>query len=104
MIIKWKVNQYGSLPVDFLEKIYFLIKIVFDPFILSGLFSAFISSFFWMAAMTKFDISYAYPFMILSFVLVFILSIFIFNEPVTAYKIIGLLLIVLGVIVTSRST
>ena len=33
--------------------------------------------------MTKFQLSYAYPFMSLAFVLVMFLSAFFFNEPVT---------------------
>lgn len=53
--------------------------------------------------MTKFEISYAYPFMSSAFVLVFILSVFLFQETITWQKIIGLLLIVAGIIVTSRS-
>ena len=40
--------------------------------------------------MTKFEISYAYPFMSLSFVLVFGLSIFLFQESVTFAKVAGL--------------
>jgi len=43
---------------------------LFDPLIFSGFASAFIASFFWMAAMTKFELSYAYPFMSRVFVLV----------------------------------
>ena len=58
---------------------------------------------FWIAAMTRFDLSYAYPFVSLSFVLVFLLSIWLFQEPATVYKVVGLLLIVSGILVTSRS-
>ena len=53
--------------------------------------------------MTKFDISFAYPFMSGAFVLVFLLSIFLFGEPISWQKTLGLLLIVSGIIVTSRS-
>ncbi|EPY07893.1 hypothetical protein PAALTS15_06604 [Paenibacillus alvei TS-15] len=103
IILKWRINKFGALPADFFEKILFLIKLLLDPLIFSGFFSAFIASFFWMAAMTKFDLSFAYPFMSLSYVLVFALSIYLFQEPVTINKIIGLSFIVIGVIITSRS-
>ena len=53
--------------------------------------------------MTKFDISYAYPFMSSAFVLVFLISVILFNEAITWNKVIGLLLIVAGIVVTSRS-
>lgn len=103
IMLKWRIDQYDNLPPDLFDKMLFLFKLLLDPLILSGLASAFIASLFWMAAMTKFDISYAYPFMSLSFALVFVLSIFLFGEPVTSQKIIGLVLIAAGIIVTSQS-
>ncbi|SEB16442.1 EamA-like transporter family protein [Thalassobacillus cyri] len=103
LILKWRIEKFGSLPLELKDKIVFLFQLLLDPLILSGFLSAFVASIFWMAAMTKFNISYAYPFMSLSFVLVFLLSVFLFGEPVTPQKVIGLSLIVLGIIVTSQS-
>ncbi|WP_313801722.1 EamA family transporter [Cytobacillus sp.] len=103
IVLKWRMQIYNELPVNIVEKVIYLIKLLLDPFILSGFISAFIASLFWMVAMTKFEISYAYPFTSLSFVLVFIISIFLFSETVSVGKIIGLLLVVAGVIVTSKS-
>ncbi|MUV36479.1 putative 4-amino-4-deoxy-L-arabinose-phosphoundecaprenol flippase subunit ArnE [Lentibacillus sp. JNUCC-1] len=99
LILKWKIDQYGALPEALWDKAVFLIQLLFNPWILSGFAAAFIAALCWMAAMTKFDISYAYPFMSLSFVLVFIISAFLFAEPVTLQKSIGMALIVLGIIV-----
>ncbi len=103
LILKWRIMSVGSLPDGFVDKVLFLLKLIFDPFIFSGFAAAFIASFFWMAAMTKFELSFAYPFMSGAFVLVFILSVLFFNETVTWQKIIGLSFIVLGIIITSRS-
>ena len=104
IVLKWRMNGIGgALPEGLSDKIIFLFKILFDPWVFSGFFAAFVASFFWMAAMTKFDISYAYPFMSSAFVLVFLLSVVLFEESVTWQKVTGLLLIVAGIIVTSRS-
>lgn len=103
LILKWRIARYGSLPGNFQEKIHFFGSVLLDPFILSGLAAAVIASLFWIAAMTKFDLSFAYPFMSLSFVLVFFLSIWAFHEPMTLQKSIGLALIVAGVIISGRS-
>ncbi|MCC2249972.1 MAG: EamA family transporter [Bacillota bacterium] len=99
LILKWKIDQYGSLPNAFMGKINFLLQLLLNPWILSGLFSAFLAALCWMAAMTKFDISYAYPFMSLSFVLVFILSAVLFGEPVSPPKIVGFSLVIAGIII-----
>jgi len=103
IVLKWRINGVGSLPEGTIDKIIFLFKLLFDPWVFSGFFSAFIASFFWMATMTKFDISFAYPFMSGAFVLVFIFSIFLFNEPISWQKVSGLTLIVFGIILTSKS-
>ena len=103
IVLKWRVIRYGALPDDFGGKLTFFFKVLLDPWIISGLISAVVASFFWIAAMTKFDLSYAYPFMSASFVLVFFLSIWFFQEPVTVSKVAGLLLIISGILVTSRS-
>ncbi len=103
LILKWRISQYDALPLQFNEKLIFLAKLFLDPFLVSGLAAAFIASLFWILAMTKFDISYAYPFMSLAFVLVFLFSVFVFEEAINAYKVIGLAFIVLGIIITSRA-
>ncbi|WP_408006212.1 EamA family transporter [Pseudalkalibacillus sp. A8] len=103
LVLKWRIAKFGSLPEGWKDKLIFLLQLLFDPLIFSGFISAFIASLFWMAAMTKFNISYAYPFMSLSFVLVFLLSVILFQEPVTVHKVVGLALIVIGIVVTSQS-
>jgi multidrug transporter EmrE-like cation transporter len=102
MIIKWRIPLHGDLPGEAIPKIIFLLKLFFDPFIVSGFVAAFLASLCWMAAMTAFELSYAYPFMGLTFVLVFLASVFLLGEQATGHKIFGLALIVLGIIVTSR--
>src|SRR5699024_12209791 len=79
LVLKWKINDYGSLPAAFLDKITFLMQLFLNPWILSGLLAAFLEALSWMAAMTKFEISYDYPFMSLSFVLFFIFFVFFFE-------------------------
>jgi len=102
IIIKIRIGDYGQLPPEFLPKISFLLKLLGDPLILSGLFSAFVASVFWMAAMTKMRLGIAYPFIGLNFVLVFLLSIFLLKEPFSVYRLIGVLMIVAGIFVASR--
>lgn len=81
----------------------FIGKLLLDPFVLLGLAAAFIASLFWMFTLTKFELSFAYPFTSLSFVLVVVASAVFFHEPITAYKIIGLACIMLGIVILSRS-
>ena len=102
LILKWRIGFYGELPPTYFEKFMFIFHLLIDPFILSGLISAFIAALFWMAAMTKFDLSHAYPFMAINFVLVLILSGLLFNEAITMLKVIGISLVVIGIFVGSQ--
>ncbi|WP_427875205.1 EamA family transporter [Flavobacterium sp. MMS24-S5] len=102
IVLKWRLNQLGSLPDGIKEKLFFLLKALLDPFIFSGFCSAFLASLCWMAAMTHFEITKAYPFMSLAPALVFIIGILFLGESFTIGKVVGLLLILLGTIVTVK--
>src|SRR5436853_3984081 len=101
LVVKWQVGKAGAFPTTGSERFYFLLRLVFNPWIMSGVAGAFLAMLCWMAAMTKFELSYAYPFMSLAFVFVLILSSLLFHETVTTMKVMGLVLIVLGIIIAS---
>lgn len=102
LILKWRMNDLGEMPLGILNKLIFLVYLVFDPWIFSGFFAAFLASLAWMAAMTRFDLSHAYPFMSLNFVVVLLLSGWLLSEPMTLQKCLGVGLIVLGTVVAAR--
>ena len=104
LIIKWKMATFSfDSNATMYDKFIFAFSMLFDPYIIISLILTLLAGLAWMIAMTKFDISYAYPFTMFGFVLVLILSAFLFNEPITWHKIIGLVLIMLGILVSSQS-
>ena len=102
LILKWRIASVGAMPEDSLAKLKFLFMLIFDPAIFSGFLAAFFAALAWMAAMTRFDLSHAYPFMSLNFVVVLVLSAWLLDEPVTLNKVIGIALIVVGTVVAAR--
>ncbi|MDG2992410.1 EamA family transporter [Candidatus Synechococcus calcipolaris G9] len=102
MIIKWQVSLAGPLPQQTAEKLLHLAYLLLNPWIISGFAAAFLAALSWMAAMTKFPLSYAYPFMSFAFVLVLFLSAVFFKEPITLPKMLGMAAIVFGIVVGSR--
>jgi drug/metabolite transporter (DMT)-like permease len=102
LVLKYEINSVPSIP-DGLPLIGFLAKfVIFRPLVLSGLLSGLLAAFAWMAALSKFELSYAYPYMSLNFVVVVVLSFILFAEGINAYKLVGLVLICIGVFVVSR--
>jgi uncharacterized membrane protein len=103
IVLKWRLNAL-ELPSPVFDKILFLLKSIFDPYIFSSFFSAFLASLTWMLALKEFELSKAYPFMSSSFVIVVILSYFFLKETISIEKTVGCILIIAGIIVISRAT
>ena len=102
LVVKWQVAQAGPYPLATSERLIFLLKLLLNPWIISGVAAGFFALLCWMIAMTRFDLSFAYPFMSLAFIFVLILSAIFFRETVTMPKMIGVMLIVAGIIIGSR--
>ncbi|MDR1452189.1 MAG: EamA family transporter [Helicobacteraceae bacterium] len=68
-----------------------------------GALSFALSFIFWIMALSKYEVGFAYAFFSLGFVIVAICSYFIFQEQMTPLKIIGIALIVIGIICVARS-
>jgi uncharacterized membrane protein len=102
LILKTRISKYGALPDDMFGKVKHLLWLLLDPGIFSGFVAAFLASLAWMITMTKFDLSYAYPFMSLNFVIVIILSYWLLGEPLSLNNVIGVGFIVFGTIIVSR--
>jgi multidrug transporter EmrE-like cation transporter len=102
LILKQQVNTLTSTPAG-IDLIPFYFKfIITRPLVLSGFFSAVLASLAWIAAISRFELSYAYPFMSLNFVVVVILSLLLFGETMNPFKISGLFLICVGVLILSK--
>jgi len=104
LVLKWRVNTLSfTLPDGLDSKLKALLSLVFDPFVLTGLAAGFLASIAWMAAMTKFELSAAYPFMALNFVIVMIIAIPLFGESLSIGKLVGTALIVAGTVLVGRA-
>ncbi|MBC7939784.1 MAG: EamA family transporter [Chitinophagaceae bacterium] len=103
LILKWRMDQAGPLPAGWAGGLGHLLRLLIDPAVLSSFAAAFAASLAWMAAMTRFELSYAYPFTSLSFVIVLVLSTSLFGENLTVQKVLGVGLIVAGTLLASSS-
>lgn len=103
LIIRWQVSKAGVMPAAAGARVLFLLHMLLNLWVLSGFVAALIAALAWMAALTKFNLSFAYPFMSLSFVIVLALSALLFGEPLTPHKIVGMALVIVGLFISSRS-
>ncbi|AEF85006.1 transporter [Treponema primitia ZAS-2] len=78
-------------------------KIISNIFLWLSIFCYILSAFVWMAVLSKVEVSFAYAFNSLGFVIISVSGYFLFNENITCLKIIGFILICSGVYCVSRS-
>ena len=58
---------------------------------------------FWLVALSRVELSYAYPFASLSYVLMLAASWFLFRENITAVRLLGTVVVGIGVFLISTS-
>lgn len=102
LVMKWRVSRAGALPADWPHRLTFLAGLLCDPWVISGVIATFVGGLCWMVAMTKVELSYAYPFIGLVFVLILVSSSVLFHEAITPAKVIGVLLVIAGILVVGR--
>ena len=102
IVLKWQVNLAGPLPGTWPERGVYVARLLINPWVVTSLASAFLGMLAWMMALTKVELSYAYPFTSLSFLLILLASGWLFDEPVTPAKLLGLAFIVAGIVISSR--
>ncbi len=103
LLIKIGINRIGMVnsgSYDFLKQ--FFLGVIKSPMILTGLFLYVISAAIWLIVLSVVDLSFAYPFLGFTYVLVLVLSKFILKEDVNPLRWIGAVIITIGVIVISR--
>jgi uncharacterized membrane protein len=98
----WKLgmNSIGSIDSFSLVEI---VKIFLNLYIILGLIMYGLGTVFWLIALSNKDLSYVYPFIALTFIIVLFFSKFLLHEEVGTYRIIGTLIIIIGLIVVVRT-
>ena len=103
LIIKWQMSAFSFNDYEtWQDKFALAFSMFLNPYIIISLTLTLLSGVTWMIAMTKFEISYAYPFTLLGLVLVTTFSVIFFGESVNTYKISGIVIIILGIILISK--
>ena len=74
-------------------------KLISNPFLWLGIIFWFLNLIAWLYSLKFFDLSYAYPFLSISYVGIILMGRFIFKEHLDKDKIIGIIFISLGAII-----
>ena len=103
LLLKHGMNNVGSLDLTGWHAVPQLIRTFTNLYVLIGFVLIFGGSIFWLSVLSKAQLSWAYPMLSMSYIIVVFLSALFFNEAVTAWRIAGVLTIVAGVFMVYRS-
>lgn len=93
----------GQIEFQMRQSIALVGRMLTSPSLLLGLAFYATSTFFWIIALSKVDLTYAYPMLSIGYVLVFFLSWILFKEAVTPIRLLGTIVICMGVYLLSIS-
>ncbi|MBL8162737.1 MAG: multidrug resistance protein [Anaerolineae bacterium] len=99
LTLKAAMNSLGSLQLS----VETLVRMATSPLLLVGVAIFGISTLLWLFALAKADLSFAYPFLSLTYIVVLFGGAILFHEAVTPMRVIGFAVIVTGVWIVARS-
>ena len=102
LVMRWQVGAAGEPPLDGPGKMRFVLTLLVNPWVLSGIVATFFAGVSWMLAMTRFEISYAYPFISLNYIVILAAGILLFNESLSQQKILGTVIVIVGIALISK--
>jgi uncharacterized membrane protein len=97
----WKIgmNAVGAIENFSISGI---ISMFINPLVILGLIMYGLSTVFWLIALSQKDLSYVYPFISLTFIIVLFLSYFVLKEQISTARIVGTIIIVGGLMIIVR--
>lgn len=103
LLLKYGMSQMGALELSMAAVPSILWKMGTSAYVVGGL-AVYVSGiFFWLLALNRVDLSYAYPFASLSYVLIFLSSWLMLKEEISVMRVMGMLVICLGVFLVAMT-
>jgi drug/metabolite transporter (DMT)-like permease len=103
ILLKRGMSSMGPLTLSLDQVGGIIWRIATNPYVVVGLLIYVCGTLFWLVALSRVDLSYAYGFASLSYVAMLAASWFLFHENITPMRLLGTLVVGLGVLLVSRS-
>ncbi len=103
ILLKRGMLSLGPLDFSASSPLVTIFRVVFQPFVFGGLCVFVISMASHLYVLSKAELSFAYPFLSLAYVVVLAFAWFAFDEQVGLLRIAGVALICLGTVLVARS-
>lgn len=103
VLLKKGMGSMGPLTLSLNQLFPLIWRLATNPYVVLGLAIYMGGTLFWLTALSRVDLSFAYPFASLSYVVMLAASWRLFGEDITVMRVLGSLVIMFGVFLISRS-
>jgi drug/metabolite transporter (DMT)-like permease len=103
ILLKKGMASMGPLTISAGEVFTIIWRMATNPYVVIGLGIYMCGTLFWLVALSRVQLSFAYPFASLSYGLMLLAAWLLFREDISLLRIIGTAVIVAGVLIISRS-
>ncbi len=103
LFIRQGMLQIGKVSLKLDQLWYMAWRSLTNWYLLGGMLCYAVSIITWMVVLSRVNVSLAYPFLSVGYIITAVLAYFILNEPLTLQKMIGIAVICLGVIILTYS-
>lgn len=102
ILIKLGVGDNGLISEASSGLLSIFVMILTTPLVMGGLVLYGVGAISWILVLSRMNLSYAYPFLALNFVLIAVLSRLLLNEPIPLIRWVGMGVICIGIVLVSQ--
>lgn len=103
LLLKQGMLQVGYFSFSFANLLPVTYQVMFNPYIFLGLSSYVVSVVVWLLVLSRVEVSFAYPLLSVGYIVSTLAAYYFFGEQVTVTRVAGILVIILGVVLITRS-
>jgi multidrug transporter EmrE-like cation transporter len=103
LLLKAGTNTIGHFEFSLANALPVGMKVATEPFILGGITCYVVSVVVWILALSRVEVSIAYPMLSIGYILNAVAAYFLFGEAVSVQRLAGIGIIILGVYIVARS-
>ena len=103
LLLKAGTNAVGPFEFSTVNAVPVGMKLALEPHILGGIACYVVSVVVWILALSRVEVSVAYPMLSIGYVVNAVAAYYLFGEAVSATRLVGIGVIILGVFVVARS-
>jgi multidrug transporter EmrE-like cation transporter len=103
LLLKAGTNAVGQFEFAAANAVPVGMKLAVEPHILGGIACYVVSVVVWILALSRVEVSIAYPMLSIGYVVNAVAAYYLFGEAVSATRLVGIGVIVLGVFIVARS-